>query len=257
VPLPPTWLVRWHPARRSDRRARRSGNNGGDGFVVARLLRDGFFEVHVVFAASRNDCRRMPVPPTERTSQRAVQPCRIRHPPDPHSSSTRCSASPLPSVAPEAASLVTWANASGAPILALDIPTGLHADTGIATAPAIRATATATFIALKPGLLTAEGPTSAARSPCTRWARTRRHCTRDGPGARLEHPVRRFAGGLRTTRARGAQGHLRHARNRRRRDRHGRCAAPRRRAALRTGAGKVWVGFAAPNPPAVDCACPS
>ena len=48
------------------------------------------------------------------------------------------------------AQLVEWANASGAPILALDIPTGLHANTGIATAPVIRATATATFIALKP-----------------------------------------------------------------------------------------------------------
>ena len=45
-----------------------------------------------------------------------------------------------------------------APILALDIPSGLDADTGVAQAPAIRAPATATFIALKPGLLTADGP---------------------------------------------------------------------------------------------------
>jgi ADP-dependent NAD(P)H-hydrate dehydratase / NAD(P)H-hydrate epimerase len=44
-----------------------------------------------------------------------------------------------------------------APVLAIDIPTGLDADTGVARTPAIRATATATFIALKPGLLTHDG----------------------------------------------------------------------------------------------------
>lgn len=35
---------------------------------------------------------------------------------------------------------------------ALDVPTGVDADTGALHEPAIRATATATFIALKPGL---------------------------------------------------------------------------------------------------------
>ena len=49
-------------------------------------------------------------------------------------------------------------NAMPAPILALDVPSGLDADTGMATgAPCIHATATATFIALKPGLLTGDG----------------------------------------------------------------------------------------------------
>src|SRR5207249_4618639 len=49
-------------------------------------------------------------------------------------------------------------NASDVPILALDIPSGLNADTGVAMQPAIRAKATATFLALKPGLLTGDGP---------------------------------------------------------------------------------------------------
>ena len=44
------------------------------------------------------------------------------------------------------------ANASGAPVLALDIPSGLHADTGWPLGDAIRATATVTFVALKQGL---------------------------------------------------------------------------------------------------------
>jgi len=42
----------------------------------------------------------------------------------------------------------------GVPLLALDIPSGLHADTGAVLGLAVRATATVTFIALKRGLVT-------------------------------------------------------------------------------------------------------
>ena len=55
------------------------------------------------------------------------------------------------------ASLVERANASGAPILALDVPSGLDARHRRRAGAAIRAAATATFIALKPGLLTGDG----------------------------------------------------------------------------------------------------
>ncbi|AGW89870.1 MULTISPECIES: bifunctional ADP-dependent NAD(P)H-hydrate dehydratase/NAD(P)H-hydrate epimerase [Cupriavidus] len=47
-------------------------------------------------------------------------------------------------------------NRSALPVFALDIPSGLFADTG-AGAPAIRAQRTLTFIAAKPGLLTLDG----------------------------------------------------------------------------------------------------
>jgi hydroxyethylthiazole kinase-like uncharacterized protein yjeF len=53
---------------------------------------------------------------------------------------------------------IVQANDSRIPILALDAPSGLDAETGVAQAPTIRARATATFIALKPGLLTLDGP---------------------------------------------------------------------------------------------------
>jgi hydroxyethylthiazole kinase-like uncharacterized protein yjeF len=49
-------------------------------------------------------------------------------------------------------------NASATPVLALDIPSGLDADTGSVRGCAIRATHTVTFIADKPGLHTHHGP---------------------------------------------------------------------------------------------------
>ena len=49
-------------------------------------------------------------------------------------------------------------NLSGAPVLTLDIPSGLHADTGVCMGAAVKADATITFIGLKRGLFTADGP---------------------------------------------------------------------------------------------------
>ena len=56
------------------------------------------------------------------------------------------------------AAWIAAANAMSARRLALDIHSGLHGDTGVATGPAFRATHTITFIAGKPGLYTHDGP---------------------------------------------------------------------------------------------------
>jgi ADP-dependent NAD(P)H-hydrate dehydratase / NAD(P)H-hydrate epimerase len=58
----------------------------------------------------------------------------------------------------EYARMVQYANRQTCPVLALDIPSGLHSDTGRVMGSAVRATHTITFIALKPGLLTLDGP---------------------------------------------------------------------------------------------------
>ena len=58
----------------------------------------------------------------------------------------------------EYARMVAYANRQTCPVLALDIPSGLHSDTGRVMGSAVRATHTITFIALKPGLLTLDGP---------------------------------------------------------------------------------------------------
>lgn len=54
--------------------------------------------------------------------------------------------------------LVDEVNTSGMPVLSLDIPTGLHADTGAELGTAVRAALTVTFIGLKSGLFTGAGP---------------------------------------------------------------------------------------------------
>lgn len=57
-----------------------------------------------------------------------------------------------------AAEAVRALNASGLPILAVDVPSGLDADTGTAPGPAIRAQWTLTFVAPKRGFLQDAGP---------------------------------------------------------------------------------------------------
>jgi ADP-dependent NAD(P)H-hydrate dehydratase / NAD(P)H-hydrate epimerase len=54
-------------------------------------------------------------------------------------------------------------NAAGRPVLALDLPSGLHADTGRVMGCAIRAELTVSFIGLKLGLFTGRGPALAGR----------------------------------------------------------------------------------------------
>ncbi len=58
----------------------------------------------------------------------------------------------------EFAKAIEWMNQSGLPIVALDLPSGLDADTGRVEGAVVYAAKTISFIALKTGLLTARGP---------------------------------------------------------------------------------------------------
>jgi hydroxyethylthiazole kinase-like uncharacterized protein yjeF len=111
------------------------GNNGGDARVVARLLEERFFRVTV---ATRRD-------------EIAEKPWGIVI-------DGLFGIGLGRDLAGAHATLVEYANRQRCPVLALDIPSGLHADTGRVLGCAVRATHTITFIALKPGLLTLDGP---------------------------------------------------------------------------------------------------
>lgn len=60
-------------------------------------------------------------------------------------------------------SAIERVNASGLPVLAVDVPSGLDADTGAVLGAAIRATATVTFIAPKLGFFRGAGPDHVGR----------------------------------------------------------------------------------------------
>lgn len=112
------------------------GNNGGDAKIVARILQEKF--VRVSLAGRIEDI-----------------------PGDVHWSLVVDGlfgiglARPLDGAY---AKLVHYANSQACPVLALDIPSGLDSDTGRVLGSAVRATHTVSFIGLKPGLLTLDGP---------------------------------------------------------------------------------------------------
>ena len=56
---------------------------------------------------------------------------------------------------PKYADVIHWVNSASYPVLALDVPSGLHPDTGYVSDCAIKADYTISFIALKQGLFTA------------------------------------------------------------------------------------------------------
>jgi hydroxyethylthiazole kinase-like uncharacterized protein yjeF len=233
------------------------GNNGGDGFVVARRLRESWHDVVVVFPA---DAGKLP------------RDARAAHDAYVAAGGTTVGAPPAArpalvidalfgiglarAIGGEHAGLVTWANARGAPVLALDVPSGLDASTGALHEPAMRATATATFIALKPGLLTAEGPDVAGVVSVHTLG-----LDADLAGARghrLDWPLLAALVGERLARSRrnvhkGTFGTLAIVGGA-----PGMTGAPilAGRAAVRTGAGKVRLGFVDSSHPAVDWLAP-
>jgi len=111
------------------------GNNGGDARVVAERLKEKFFRVTV---ATRRD--EIPEGSWGVVVDGLFGIGLARD------------------ITGEHAALVEYANRQRCPVLALDIPSGIHGDTGRILGCAVRATHTVTFIALKPGLLTLDGP---------------------------------------------------------------------------------------------------
>lgn len=112
------------------------GNNGGDARVVARILRENFYRVVLA-------------------TRPAEIPAGVRWGLVVDGLFGIGLARPLEG---EYASLADYANAQRCPVLALDIPSGIASDTGAVLGRAVRATHTITFIAMKPGLLTQDGP---------------------------------------------------------------------------------------------------
>ncbi len=133
------------------------GNNGGDGYVVARLAAAAGIDVTLVALESEK-----PLP----EEAQAACDAWLNAGGEIHASDalwpetvdliidgllgTGLTQAPRETVA----ALIEKANQHLAPVLALDIPSGLLAQTGATPGAVINAAHTVTFIALKPGLLT-------------------------------------------------------------------------------------------------------
>lgn len=150
------------------------GNNGGDGFVVARHLHNAGLDVRVLLTApdayrSGSDAavnleilRRMGSVPLE------------AHPEPPSDRVCRSlGAGPVIDALfgtglsrPVESPFTKWIDAlleSGSPVIALDIPSGLDADSGEVLGTAVKADHTTTFAAAKVGFHKGEGPTRCGR----------------------------------------------------------------------------------------------
>ncbi|KAB2913371.1 MAG: NAD(P)H-hydrate dehydratase [Hyphomicrobiaceae bacterium] len=133
------------------------GNNGGDGFVAARLLRDQGFSVRVGLLGDRGALK----------GDAAEAATRWGEPVAELSPATLAGADLIvdalfgaglsrPLERP-AAEIVAAVNASGKPVLAVDVPSGLNGTTGRAEGAVVQATCTVTFFRLKPGHLLLPG----------------------------------------------------------------------------------------------------
>ena len=135
------------------------GNNGGDGFVCARLLRDLGLDVRVLLLGEADELRgdartnweRLPGEPPQRFDPAAL-----------HGASVIVDAILGTGFSGEArepaASAIDAINHARADkVLACDVPSGVDASTGEVHGPAITADATITFHSAKPGLWISPG----------------------------------------------------------------------------------------------------
>lgn len=138
------------------------GNNGGDGFVMARRLLQAGRNVTVAFA---DDAAKLPRDAAAAfAAWRAAGGETVSDFPAAPANGWALVVDALFGIglrSPVTGRHAQWIealNAQHAPRLAIDIPSGLDADTGRVLGTVFHATTTLTFLALKPGLLTHDGP---------------------------------------------------------------------------------------------------
>lgn len=133
------------------------GNNGGDGYVVARLAQAAGVQTTLLAVESET-----PLPAEASLARKAwLDAGGVPHAPDTAWPADvdlivdallgiGLSSPPRESLA----EMIEHMNNYPAPVVALDMPSGLLADTGATPGAVVQAADTVTFIALKPGLLT-------------------------------------------------------------------------------------------------------
>ena len=138
-----------------------TGNNGGDGFVVAELARVLGLSVRVLQVGDSERLRGDALLHAER-DRAAHGSWKVF---DSLPAQTDVIVDAVFGTGLEREVTGRWAeviqaiNDHPAPVLAIDVPSGLHSDTGCVLGSTVQAAATISFIGLKQGLFTGDGPT--------------------------------------------------------------------------------------------------
>ncbi|MDM7926015.1 MAG: NAD(P)H-hydrate dehydratase [bacterium] len=135
------------------------GNNGGDGFVAARRLSEMGFEARPVLFGGREEVRGDAAEALRALEEKGPSVRSARTGEDWRESGRwdliidallgTGIGGPAHGAIEEA---ILWMNGSGVPVLSVDLPSGLNADTGTAPGPCVRASRTVTFAERKRGL---------------------------------------------------------------------------------------------------------
>jgi ADP-dependent NAD(P)H-hydrate dehydratase / NAD(P)H-hydrate epimerase len=141
------------------------GNNGGDGYVCAlELLRHGIDVQCIALGAAATDDARAAF--ARWAAAGGVTLTEL--PPDEHCEAVIDAMFGIGMTRPlggQYLAAAEWINRQRAPVLAIDLPSGLDADTGswVGKVAGVRAAVTVTFIGAKPGLFTGDGCDAAGR----------------------------------------------------------------------------------------------
>ncbi|CAG0981073.1 Bifunctional NAD(P)H-hydrate repair enzyme Nnr [Geobacteraceae bacterium] len=136
------------------------GNNGGDGYVIARILRKAGWDVQTVVLAAREE-----ISGDARVNLDRLDPATVSFSPPPTGLVPFVSQLARASVVVDAlfgtglrsdvqgtmAEAIEYVNGSGKPIVAVDIPSGIDAGSGQVLGSAVKADLTVTFVLAKLG----------------------------------------------------------------------------------------------------------
>ena len=127
------------------------GNNGGDGFVCARYLRERGYQVRLALLGRREDLSRDPKEMARRWDE-AIEPMSLQSLEGAQIIVDAIYGTGLhDDVSGVAAQMIEEVTARGLPVIAIDIPTGIDATGGAVKGLAFKAASTVTFFRRKTG----------------------------------------------------------------------------------------------------------
>ena len=150
------WITRLYPKASSFNVVCGTGNNGGDGFALAKLLFESGHAVTVTMAGTDFEAQ------LTGEALEAWRDLAADLPKQPFDSALIDESDLIVDallgiglkgkVRTDSAAIIDWMNRQQGPVFSLDIPSGLSADTGSVLGSAVKADATLTFIAPKQGM---------------------------------------------------------------------------------------------------------